>query len=1441
MSDAKQPGSDDRGDETSPEPNAETRPEPKPEPEPKVEAAPPPPPPPPPPLQRRRSLRSRLALFISSGAGLVLVVVLAIILFRKPGQPSHVRSIGARLDLAAGEVTVTEEGAAAKALSGTPLATGAHVATGKGARALVRAGDGSAIFLRAESEVVLEAHGLTLEKGEIWLDAPNAEGDAVEVKVGGHIVSAEDAGLSIKRTGDDATVYVARGLAILSSPGGRVEIHAGEQGAVAAKDAPKVSAVAFWQDWTGGMADAHPTHGVGAGSGRIYGVDPFAAAGTPAVKLGIAKQTVHVVLRDGVAETEVDQTFSNPGSQNIEGWYWFTIPPEAAVSSFALETDGVLVEGEVVEKREAAAKYAAAVASSVDPALLEWVDGRSYRARIFPIPASGTRRVVLRYTEILPNVEGKTRYVYPMRSSDPVRFDEFALSVDLGAPIKGRKVATSLDATLDAAGQVVSMRRSGYVPRADFQVELTGGDAPKAVRAWRFEPGPNQADYLMLRWVPDLDFAKMPAQKGEVVVVVDTSAGGDEAARQLRVAAAEGVLRALSDDDRFALVALDVTPTVVYPAQGLAPATASDIAQALEKLSDHGVGGATDLGAMFEPALGRVHGLEQPAIVYVGDGIATSGETGSDALMERLRRSLSGSRARLFAMGVGPDARHELLGQLTRAGGGQYLRIDEADQTTGQALRLAAAIKTPTITDLEIDLGAGLDQPFLSAMGKLPRGEELMLLARTHHALPPTVRIKGRAGGAAFSTEYPLEIEKSVVSGLVPRLWAAEYMRRLVGSGSSPEDNRAKILDLGLEYGLMTPYTSILALESEAAYARMDIKRRTNPLRGVRLSSITSEAAEKEALATLFPTSGAVVGCDKSSPTSTKSANSDEKSYEKSDDKSGGTGAKHKGAEGSMGDPSPMAPTPMPAPAASAAPATDMDKKSKDSSDDLSEATTEDKIAQQEPGNTATAPTATATTISGLPKTNEVPLKGLGGDGKKPGVIVPNGKLAIIPGLPGSTTFKEQPPPPKPPKPLGRCSDSASRPLAERIVLWKKRMKQATSALELVAQYETARSACELPDWRDQSALLDLLQQKVQTEDAAKTLLAYFVGSKDAQQFVARAILRRTVDVRLAAAVSRVLFGAIDWVKVDRELLDLEKIDDKLAHLRAAMLVAPGDPEGDVRLVRLLAKKGDRVEALSYGRRLRDRGLLTPSLAQSLGDVLVEAGEKDEALRTYSEIVEFDGANPVSRRLLGDVFLRQGWYDAAYRQYKSLLDLEAKSPTSRLRLAAAAAGAGRVDEALRIEREVAAGEGSPGPDDPRQWARLWSSSRLGVLLGDPAFTADAGSIARKLKELQLFSGPGTLSLLSWDDLDARLVIGTAQDSADSLLGERTDAGETGLYAMLSSSEAWTKTQWAVRWKAEPPAGRAVKFRLVTLTWDGKTFSVKVTTGELKSGDKQAAI
>jgi tetratricopeptide (TPR) repeat protein len=236
-----------------------------------------------------------------------------------------------------------------------------------------------------------------------------------------------------------------------------------------------------------------------------------------------------------------------------------------------------------------------------------------------------------------------------------------------------------------------------------------------------------------------------------------------------------------------------------------------------------------------------------------------------------------------------------------------------------------------------------------------------------------------------------------------------------------------------------------------------------------------------------------------------------------------------------------------------------------------------------------------------------------------------------------------------------------------------------------------------------------------------------------------------------------------------------------------------------------------------------------------LGDVLFEEHQNDEALRTYSEIVEFDPNNPLARQWLGDILYRRGWYDAAYRQYQTLAELNPKDPLAVLRVANAAAGAGRVLEALKKEHEVANADGSPGAQDPRMFARMLSASRLAQLLASPPAGTTAIDLTRKLKELQLQTGDSSvLTFVVWKDLNARI-----QLVAEADVGEATDAGAVGLYSVVTSRDAFDKAKWQLRWRDDPR--RDVDLTVVSLVWDGKEFHATTKAMTLSIKDKSLSL
>ncbi|MBL4684795.1 MAG: VWA domain-containing protein [Nannocystaceae bacterium] len=1377
----------------------------------------------------RHKLLVGLAAIALVGGGVALAVT-------KPWQtpaPSATAQLAASLELAAGEVLLETDGESHRLLSGTPLPEGARLRTAAGARALIRLSDGARVYLDESTTVELH-EGLVLVQGRAWLDAPGLErGQApVSHRVGDATVALSDGGASLEFRDGEVRVYVADGLAIVSNASGRTEAAAGERVTLSANAAPQVEAVAFWDDWTGGMGDGSGlSAGGSAGSGSLYAVDRSAPPGSEALPLQIQRQSVNVVMRDELAETKVEQVFFNPSSRDVEGYYWFTIPEGSQLVSFALETDGHLVEGEVVERKKAARTYEETVRKANDPALLEWIDEHTVRARIFPVPALGSRRIVVRYQQLLTESDGKLRYSYPLAGPGKKKtasIEDFALTVELGELAKDYDVATLAEARIEEGGKKITMRRSGYTPRADFQLELSRRPGTKRppLRLSMLEPGGDQARYAMVRYSPEVDFDEIPTPQGQVVVVVDTSAAGDPSEYQTRLAVAEAFLRSLSAGDEFAVVSADVRAEVLYPEVGLAKASPDTVSAALERLAEHGTGGATDLGAIFEEALKRLHGLDQPAVVYIGDGMATSGERAGDALAERLRRSMTGSRARLFTVGVGQEVDEALLQSLARIGGGAHLRVQSPEQAIVRALELSGALKTPTITDLEIDLGEGLDDVFINTSGKLSRGQELVVLARTHHDLPKEVTVRGRLGGKAFEKTHKLERTAGVLGQVVPRLWAAAYIERLLGDSRGPEAVRGKVLSLGLEYGLMSPYTSILALESEQAYASAGIERRQRQIGGVRLTAnlldrvpakrrLGEDASLPERI--LVGALSAPFGCSMSADeaASAKSVDNSPRSDDSKRKKSPSSAASNDASPSPASVDTPeaaSAPEPLGDGSQAGAEPTEIAAKAAPvSSPAVTETSGKDRRFKEDAGDTLSG-------LAGPGVGGEEGLRDEERNRKKLANKRQRARRRVVSSIKRRLKLP--------------CSDASARRLAHRRILWRKRLESAVTMTQSLEHYEAAAGSCEIRGWKDQRTFLRLLQARGASETDIELLLSHFHDESDAVRYLARTLLRRLVDPSLIASVDSAMFGSlVDWADVDRRVILEVELDDKLEVIRRALARAPGDPAGELRLLELLVAGGRLEEAVGRGRRLREQGLMTPALAQSLGEVMVAHGQTDEAQRLFSEIVEFDPNSAASRKLLGDIFLRHGWYDGAYRQYEDLVALRADDPLAGIRLARAAAGTGRTDEALRTLRKIAAGEGRPGANDPRRYARLHAVAYLAGLLDEAGDSPDipADSVVRELRRLQLFDGPSTWTLLVWEDLEAKLILTHADPSTATHLGDPLIAGDTGLFALAVPVAGLPEL--AVRQTGEAMS-RAVAYTRITITFDGKAFSVKREEGKL---------
>src|SRR5262249_53385925 len=174
-------------------------------------------------------------------------------------------------------------------------------------------------------------------------------------------------------------------------------------------DAPRASHVLDWTRDLMAAAESPLVPGSDKCGGALVALDP----GGQEAKLKLRKFHVDVHVEDGFARTTIDQTYFNDNPWRMEGTFYFPLPPDASLSRLAMYVDGNLMEGGMAERDYARSVYEEIVYSQKDPALLEWVDGSTFKMRVFPLEARQEKRIIIGYTQRLPALYGQAQYRFP--------------------------------------------------------------------------------------------------------------------------------------------------------------------------------------------------------------------------------------------------------------------------------------------------------------------------------------------------------------------------------------------------------------------------------------------------------------------------------------------------------------------------------------------------------------------------------------------------------------------------------------------------------------------------------------------------------------------------------------------------------------------------------------------------------------------------------------------------------------------------------------------------------------------------------------------------------------------------------------------------------------------------------------------------------------------
>jgi Ca-activated chloride channel family protein len=218
------------------------------------------------------------------------------------------------------------------------------------------------------------------------------------------------------------------------------------------------------------------------------------------------------------------------------------------------------------------------------------------------------------------------------------------------------------------------------------------------------------------------------------------------------------------------------------------------------------------------------------------------GETNTDALLRKEHAANKSVGARLFCLGVGSEVNSLFLDKLAEGQRGARDYVLPGEDIEVKMGALVDRIAKPALTDVSLDWeGVEVSQVYPREVSDIYYGDPLVLMGRYSKPGKGKLTLTAKSGGKDVRLVFPFELPRQKVEhAYLPRLWAqrkvAELMDEIRLTGSRNPEIVNEIAKLARQYGIVTPYTSLLIAEDkDIAVARRET--------GVALERMARDAA----------------------------------------------------------------------------------------------------------------------------------------------------------------------------------------------------------------------------------------------------------------------------------------------------------------------------------------------------------------------------------------------------------------------------------------------------------------------------------------------------------------------------------------------------------------------------------------------------------------------
>ncbi|MES9921611.1 MAG: VWA domain-containing protein [Candidatus Thiodiazotropha sp.] len=340
--------------------------------------------------------------------------------------------------------------------------------------------------------------------------------------------------------------------------------------------------------------------------------------------------------------------------------------------------------------------------------------------------------------------------------------------------------------------------------------------------SWRLQPGfaPRSVlftdrwqdeEYALLMILPPAPEHYEMGLNRDVIFVVDHSGSMHGPSMEQAKAALRLSIAGLQPTDRFNLIGFNNRSRMLFSSPR--PASETTLSRAFRFIDTMHAEGGTEMYPALEKALNnRNEETRLRQIVFLTDGSVGN----EQALFDLIRKRLGASR--LFTVGIGSAPNTLFMQRAAQYGRGSFTYIGDLNEVASRMQGLFEKLGSPAMSHSSVMWqGPGNIDVEPQRLPDLYLSEPLMISLKGER-LNGSLVLEGRRGNETW--KQSVEIQANERATGIHTLWARQRIAGLMAlpdNELAEEMKRQRVVDLALKHQIVSPYTSLVAVEKPVA------------------------------------------------------------------------------------------------------------------------------------------------------------------------------------------------------------------------------------------------------------------------------------------------------------------------------------------------------------------------------------------------------------------------------------------------------------------------------------------------------------------------------------------------------------------------------------------------------------------------------------------------